>query len=117
MRVAWERSGVANWVRYPGLLLVPLCSCSMSPKGQIGIGQTQVPTASETKMLDRLDLVASGVEQLSVVTNKTNETIGANSGDNVTTRLERVGVVLLGALWIVIDRRRFHRKSGVCRDG
>lgn len=106
-----KKPHLAGWL---GLLLVPLCSCA---QGQIGVGQTQAPTASETRMLDRLTLLAEGVEQLSVVTNKTNETVGANSGDNVTTRLERVGVVLLGATWIVVDRRRYHKKNGACRDG
>lgn len=37
-------------------------------------------------------------------------TVGANSGDNWTTRLVVVGATLFGAAWILIDRRTWHKK-------
>ena len=98
------------------LLLVLTCGCLLDP-GQIGFANRQTPTAvdteSEQDFAAGLETVAADIGELVQTIKSVNEvvtkTVGANSGDNWTTRIFVGGLVVVGSVAVCWHRRRFHR--------
>jgi len=104
-----------------GLVFAPMCGCTLDP-GQIGMANRQAPTASATDaeqdFAAELETVVEEVGELMQVVESVNkvvtQTVGANSGDNWTTRLFVGGLVVVGSVAVCWHRRRFHKHNGHC---
>jgi hypothetical protein len=103
-----------------GVELSPQVRPTAGDDQQIGLVNRDDDTAGEARFTGALETVADSIGALQQQVETVNNQVGANSGDNWTTRLFVIvvgGAVLLvgatmvaGFVWVIVDRRRYHKK-------